>query len=617
MKAYVATSEKQRLIMRLILVLITSLTAVVNAAEPYSPPLRQDYPNNLYWGDTHVHTYLSPDAYPLGSRVTPDEAYRFAKGETILASGGDKVRLQRPLDFLMVSDHAENMGVMPRLAAGDPRLLKTEDGRRYFKLFPELPTLHDVLKARSLDEYQTKNMALANAKAAKGGDYGIDTDFRREVWEGVVAIAEKHNDPGKFTTFAGYEYSSATPAMLHRNVVYVGGPEYTRAWLPFSSNDSKNPEDLWSHLERYRKESGSDVIAIPHNTNISNGQQFKTVTYDGKPLTRDYASTKSSIEPIMEVTQFKGDSETHPLISPNDEFADFERLRLPKTEEMARQSYARGALKTGLDLAAKLRVNPYKLGMIGSTDTHQGLATADEDNLADTGAYRYSTRLRFSASGYAAVWARENTREAIFSAMKRREVYATTGPRITLRFFGGWNFESDDAHDPYLAEIGYRNGVPMGGDLVQPGERRVAPTFLLHAVKDPDGANLDRIQIIKGWRDIKGRLHEKIHDVAWSGDRSIGKDDKLPAVGSSVDVKTASYLNSIGSHSLSTTWTDPDFNSKEAAFYYVRVLQIPTPRWQTYDASFYNLKEISEPAVIQERAYSSPIWYTPQSMGSE
>ena len=537
--------------MCLILVLITSLTASVNAAEPYSPPLRQDYPDNLYWGDTHVHTYLSPDAYPLGSRVTPDEAYRFAKGETILASGGDKVRLQRPLDFLMVSDHAENMGVMPRLAAGDPRLLKTEDGRRYFKLFAELPTLHDVLKARSLDEYQTKNMALATAKAAKGGDYGIDTDFRREVWEGVVAIAEKHNDPGKFTTFAGYEYSSSTPAMLHRNVVYIGGPGHTRAWLPFSSDDSKNPEDLWSHLERYRKESGSDVIAIPHNTNISNGQQFKTVTYDGKPLTRDYASTKSSIEPIMEVTQFKGDSETHPLISPNDEFADFERLRLPKTEEMARQSYARGALKTGLDLAAKLGVNPYKLGMIGSTDSHQGLATADEDNLADTGAYRYSTRLRFSASGYAAVWARENTRESIFSAMKRREVYATTGPRITLRFFGGWNFESDDAHGPHLAEIGYRNGVPMGGDLVQPGEKRDAPTFLLHAVKDPDGANLDRIQIIKGWRDEEGRLHEKIHDVAWSGDRSIGQDDKLPAVGSTVDVKTASYLNSIGSHSHS------------------------------------------------------------------
>ena len=600
--------------MRTIPVLISLLIAAVNAAEPYSPPLRQDYPNNLYWGDTHVHTYLSPDAYPLGSRTTPDEAYRFAKGETIRASGGDEMQLARPLDFLMVSDHAENMGVMPRLAAGDPRLLKTEDGQQYYKLFPQLPPLREVLKAKSLAEYQTKFRALVMAKSAKSGDYGINADFRREVWEGVVAVAEKHYDPGRFTTFAGYEYSSGAPSMLHRNVMYVGGPSQTKAWLPFSANDSTNPEDLWAHLERFRNESGSDVIAIPHNTNLSRGNQFKTVTYEGKPLTSAYASTKSSIEPIMEITQFKGDSETHPLVSPDDEFADFETMRDPGTQELATQSYARGALKTGLGLEAKLGVNPYKLGMIGSTDTHQGLATADEDNLADAGAYRYTTRLRSSASGYAAVWAKENTREAIFSAMKRREVYATTGPRITLRFFGGWNFESDDALGPHLTKIGYRNGVPMGGDLApysRKGKGKKAPTFLLHAGKDPDGANLDRIQVVKGWRDTNGTLNEKVYDVAWSGDRSISGNGKLPTVGSSVDVASATYLNSIGSHSLSTTWTDPDFNREEAAFYYVRVLQIPTPRWQTYETSFYNIEERPEPAVIQERAYSSPIWYTP------
>jgi hypothetical protein len=395
-------------------------------------------------------------------------------------------------------------------------------------------------------------------------------------------------------------------------VMYVGGPSDTKAWLPFSSHDSTNPEDLWAHLEGYRNKTGSDVIAIPHNTNISRGQQFKIVTYDGKPLTSGYARTRSSIEPIMEVTQFKGDSETHPLVSANDEFADFETLRNPATHEIARQSYARGALKTGLDLAAKLGVNPYKLGMIGSTDTHQGLATADEDNLADAGPYQYSTGLRFSAAGYAAVWARENTREAIFSAMKRREVYATTGPRMTLRFFGGWNFESDDALGPHLAETGYGGGVPMGGDLASySGEGKKAPTFLLHAVKDPQGANLDRIQVVKGWRDSKRNVNEKVYDVAWSDDRSIGNDGKLQAVGSTVDVESATYLNSIGSHSLSTTWTDPDFNRKQAAFYYVRVLQIPTPRWQTYQTSFYGIKERPEPAVIQERAYSSPIWYTP------
>jgi len=596
--------------MRLFLVLLVLVTEAT--AEPYSPPLRVDYPANVYWGDTHVHTYLSPDAFPMGSRVTPDEAYRFAKGETIVASGGDETRLSRPLDFLMVADHAENMGVMPRLAAGDPELLKTPDGQRNYKLLQELPTLREVLKSNNLEEYQSKNMALLMAKGIKSGDYHLDADFRREVWEGVVAMAEKHNDPGKFTTFAGYEYSSGTPAMLHRNVMYVGGPSDTRAWLPFSSHDSTNPEDLWAHLEGYRNETGSDVIAIPHNTNLSRGQQFKTVTYDGKPLTSGYARTRSSIEPIMEVTQFKGDSETHPLVSANDEFADFETLRKPETHEIARQSYARGALKTGLDLAAKLGVNPYKLGMIGSTDTHQGLATADEDNLADSGPYQYSTGLRFSAAGYAAVWARENTREAIFSAMKRREVYATTGPRMTLRFFGGWNFESDDALGPHLAETGYRSGVPMGGDLASySGKVKKAPTFLLHAVKDPQGANLDRIQVIKGWRDSKGNVNEQVYGVAWSDDRSIGNDGKLQAVGSTVDVESATYLNSIGSHSLSTTWTDPDFNRRQAAFYYVRVLQIPTPRWQTYQTSFYGTTERPEPAVIQERAYSSPIWYTP------
>jgi hypothetical protein len=596
--------------MRLFLVLLVLVTEA--AAAPYSPPLRVDYPANVYWGDTHVHTYLSPDAYPMGSRVTPDEAYRFAKGETIIASGGDETRLSRPLDFLMVADHSENMGVMPRLAARVLELLKTPDGQRSYKLLQELPTLREVLKSNNLEEYQSKNMALLMAKGIKSGDYHLDADFRREVWEGVVVVAEKHNDPGKFTTFAGYEYSSSTPAMLHRNVMYVGGPSDTKAWLPFSSHDSTNPEDLWAHLEGYRNETGSDVIAIPHNTNLSRGQQFKTVTYDGKPLTSGYARTRSSIEPIMEVTQFKGDSETHPLVSANDEFADFETLTNPATHEIARQSYARGALKTGLDLAAKLGVNPYKLGMIGSTDTHQGLATADEDNLADAGPYQYSTGLRFSAAGYAAVWARENTREAIFSAMKRREVYATTGPRMTLRFFGGWNFESDDALGPHLSETGYRGGVPMGGDLASySGKGKKAPTFLLHAVKDPQGANLDRIQVVKGWRDSKGNVNEKVYDVAWSDDRSIGNDGKLQAVGSTVDVESATYLNSIGSHSLSTTWTDSDFNRKQAAFYYVRVLQIPTPRWQTYQTSFYGIKERPEPAVIQERAYSSPIWYTP------
>lgn len=604
--------------MRPILALVSALFAGTHAAESYSPPVKQDYPDNVYWGDTHLHTYLSPDAFPLGTSITPDQAYRFAKGETIRATGGDDARLRRPLDFLMVSDHAENMGVLPRLAAGDPGLLESADGRRFFRLLAGTPALPEVLGAESIEEFNAGHAALSAAKSAKNGDYGIDEDFVADVWESVVAVAERHNDPGRFTTFVGYEYSSGSP-MLHRNVMFAGGPAHTLQARPFSSYDSRNPEDLWAYLESYRKKTGSDVIAIPHNSNLSRGSMFRTVTYEGKPLSSDYARVRSSIEPIIEVTQIKGDSETLPSISPNDEFADHEtwaNLATPQPEAEARQSYARSALQTGLALGAELGVNPYKFGMIGSTDSHTGLAAADEDNFwgkmgaGEPNPYRARTQAQYSSSGYAAVWATENTRAAIFAALRRREVYATTGPRITLRFFGGWDYADDDVLRPDLAEIGYRKGVPMGGDLTRqtPGE---APSFLVSAVKDPDGANLDRVQVIKGWRDTVGTLHERIYDIAWSGDRSIGEDGKLPAVGSTVDLDAASYLNSIGSASLATTWTDPAFDPGEAAFYYVRVIQIPTPRWTTYDAKFYNLGD-GPRGVVQERAYSSPIWYTPQ-----
>lgn len=602
----------------LILISATALVAGATAAERYSPPLKRDYPDQVYWGDTHLHTYLSGDAFSMGILVTPEEAYRFAKGETIRSTGGEEVRLRRPLDFLMVSDHAENMGALPRLAAGDRRFLESEDGRRSFELLASTPALADVLRAKSLEEFNVGNTALLNAKGAKGGDFGVNEDFIRDVWERVVAIAEKHNDPGRFTTFVGYEYSSGGP-MLHRNVMFAGDPAETLQARPFSSYDSRNPEDLWAYLESYREATGSDVISIPHNSNLSRGNMFSTVTYEGGPLNREYARVRSSIEPIIEVTQIKGDSETLSSISPNDEFADHEtwaNLAKPLQEAEARRSYARSALQTGLALGAELGVNPYKFGMIGSTDSHTGLATADEDNFwgkmgaTQPSPYRARSQAQYSSSGYAAVWATENTRDAIFAALKRREVYATTGPRITLRFFGGWGYVGDDALSPNFADIGYRKGVPMGGDLThQTGDQ--APSFLVSAVKDPDGANLDRIQVIKGWRDATGSLHEKVYDVAWSGDRVIGEDAKLPAVGSTVNLETASYVNSIGSASLATTWTDPAFNPGEAAFYYVRVIQIPTPRWTTYDAKFYKLGD-SPREVIQERAYSSPIWYTPQ-----
>ena len=340
----------------------------------------------------------------------------------------------------------------------------------------------------------------------------------------VIEAAERHNDPGTFTTFVGYEYTSSSPG-LHRNVMFAGGPEHASQARPFSSRDSRNPEDLWAYLESYREATGGDVISIPHNSNLSQGNMFTTVTYEGKPLSREYARVRSSIEPIIEVTQIKGDSETYPSISPDDEFADHEtwtRFGGAKTEAEARQSYARGALQTGLALGAELGANPYKFGMIGSTDSHTGLATADEDNFwgklgsSEPNPYRARTQAQYASSGYAAVWARENTREAIFAALKRREVYATTGPRITLRFFGGWDYVGDDALSPSFSAIGYRKGVPMGGDLAHQTAAE-APSFLVSAVKDPDGANLDRVQIIKGWRDATGNLHEMVHDVAWSG----------------------------------------------------------------------------------------------------
>ena len=615
------------------------ITMPITAEQSYSPYVDRDYPENVYWGDTHLHTYLSGDAYSMGTSITPDQAYRFARGETIRATGGDEVRMRRPLDFMMVADHAENLGALPALMAGDRRLLDSEHGRRFAKMLAERPTLQSALRAKTLAEYNDLSGALMQTKASHSGDYGIDETFKREVWREVVAAAERHNDPGNFTTFAGYEYSS-NPPMLHRNVLYAGGPSATLKTLPFSKFDSADPEDLWAYLHEYRQTTGSDVMSIPHNSNLSRGNMFKTVTYEGKAITPDYAHIRSSIEPLVEVTQIKGDSETHPLISTKDEFADhetwgkFESTKTTKKKDsskkspdpttLARASYVRSALQTGLDIEANVGVNPYKFGMIGATDAHTGLATVDEDNFwgkmggNEPSPYRAVTLTTFSASGYAAVWTTENTREAIFAAMKRREVYATTGPRMTLRFFAGWDYKESDAQRPDIAEIGYKLGVPMGGDLIQNKKTRV-PTFLIRATKEPDGANLDRVQIVKGWRNKKGKLLEKVYNVAWSvngksGHRKIDADGNLPVVGSTVNLEDASYQNTIGSPELSVVWTDPDFNKREAAVYYVRILQIPTPRWTTYDAKAYGLKEIQQNplAVIQERAYSSPIWYTPQ-----
>ena len=665
------------------LVLFASASVLADSQESYSPAVARSYPDQLLFGDTHVHTWLSGDAYALGTRLTPAEAYRFARGEVVRATGGEEVRLRRPLDFLLIADHAENLGVLPKLGAGDPRLLKTPDGARFFEMLKAAPALHDVIKATTREIYDAGSLAMGLAKEAWNGDYKLENAFEHDVWQGIIDTAEKYNEPGRFTTFVGYEYSS-NPPMLHRNVLFAGGPEKTAQTLPFSKYDSYNPEDLWAHLIEYKERTGSDVIAIPHNSNLSNGNMFRPLTFNGEPLTERYASIRAELEPIVEVTQIKGDSEAHPFISPDDQFAGYETWgryssdksaddrkgqkqpgnkkqqkqvkppvkianKEPKQtsvgapdkdgfisaraepgqntstpentsqEDLARQSYVRPALKRGLDLSASLGVNPFKLGMIGSTDSHTGLATAEEDNFwgkmgaNEPGPYRASGLGIFASSGYAAVWAHENTRSSIFAALKRREVYATTGPHIRLRFFGGWDYSAPDVERPDVADIGYRLGVPMGGDLVASPESDRAPTFMLIATRDPDGANLDRLQVIKGWHTASGGLEEKVFDVAWSDDRKMGRDGKLPDIVSTVDTETATYTNSVGAALLSVHWVDPDFDPREAAFYYVRVIQIPTPRWTGYDAAFYGLKDIPEHRLVtQERAYSSPIWYTPR-----
>ena len=523
----------------------------VEAESSYSPTVAQSYPNTVYWGDTHLHTNMSIDANGMGNKaLTPDDAYRFAQGETIKAHNGMDVQLNRPLDFLVVADHAENIGVMPRLEIADPTLLKTKTGQRWYQFMQESP-----LKTREILTADTQELLSSTIESIfnKGVDsffwagFGVkgsgftdedtvgyigDKNFRRSVWTEVTSNAERHNKPNQFTTLVGFEWS-AGPS-LHRVVVFRDGTDKTNQILPFSAIDSKNPEDLWAYLARYNAEVGGEALAIPHNSNLSAGRMFSIHDASGRPLSTTYAKTRSRWEPLVEATQNKGDSETHPVLSVTDEFADYETWGNPKNPENRKYDYVRSALKLGLKQHAKIGVNPFKYGMIGSTDAHTSLAAVDENNylgntsLLEPSKYRmiskiaYASAASLAASGYAAVWATENTRQALFAAMKRKEVYATTGPRMTVRFFGGWEYKPEDAFKPELAKIGYSKGVPMGGDLTH-GPQEKTPQFLIRATKDPDGANLDRVQVIKGWHDKNGELHEKIYNVALADGR---KEDK-------------------------------------------------------------------------------------------
>jgi len=588
---------------------------------------------------------MSIDASGMGNKALgPDDAYRFARGETVKAHNGMEVQLKRPLDFLVVADHAENIGVMTRLEAADPSLLKTKTGQRWYQFMQENPLkTQEILTADTQEPLSSATDSIYKkgvgsffwagftAKGTKASGFTAENsvgnigneNFRRSVWAEVTENAERYNEPNKFTALVGFEWS-ASPS-LHRVVIFRDGTNKTNRVLPYSAIDSQKPEDLWAYLSRYNEECGGEALAIPHNSNLSRGQMFAVQDSDGRPLSVAYAKFRSRWEPLVEITQNKGDSEAHPTLSATDEFADYETWGNPKNPENRKYEYVRSALKLGLKQQAEMGVNPFKYGIIGSTDAHTSLAAVDENNylgktsFLEPSKYRMMSKIAYAsasslaASGYAAVWATENTRQALFAAMKRKEVYATTGPRMTVRFFGGWDYKPDDAFKPELAKIGYSKGVPMGGDLTHAPKGK-APQFLIRATKDPDGANLDRVQVIKGWHDKNGELHEKIYNVALADGRKEDKRGRASPVGSTVNVKDASYINSIGDPELAVVWTDPDFDKDELAFYYVRVLEIPTPRWTAYDAKYFGLTDVPDdiPMVTQERAYTSPIWYTPK-----
>jgi hypothetical protein len=607
------------------------LARILPGQAAYSPAVNRTFPTRPLFGDTHLHTAVSLDAGVAGARLTPADAYRFARGEQITASSGQPVKLTRPLDFLVVADHSDQMGFFPALAAGDPNMLADPTGRRWYDLMTSGQGLIATLEIIGAMSNNTFPPALAITP---------DSPVYRDAWTATIDAAEAYNDPGRFTAFIGYEWTSQAAFNIHRNVIYRDGADLARQVLPFTVSPplgSPQDTDLWKWMEAYEEQTGGDVLAIAHNGNLSNGLMFPVIQpFTDLPVDQAYAEARARWEPVYEVTQMKGDGETHPFLSPNDEFADFETwdkgnldVSEAKTPEMLPHEYARAALLLGMQLEGEFGTNPYKFGMIGSTDSHTGLSAVEEDNfwgkvtpmepnperLTKVFLSNQATGLtvmewEVSSAGYAAVWAMENTRAAIFDAMERREVYATTGTRMVVRFFGGYDFVPSDASSRNPAVIGYGKGVPMGGDLAPDPEGR-APAFLVAALRDPVGANLDRYQIVKGWIDAEGIPQERVYDVVWSDGRVPGADGRLPPVGSTVE--GATWTNTIGAPELIAVWQDPDFDPAVPAFYYGRVLEIPTPRWTAYDAAYFGTEPVPGTVMeLQERAYTSPIWYTPK-----
>lgn len=606
----------------------------VYAAKPlYSPYAGRNFPTRPFFGDTHLHTAASFDAGAFGARLTPRDAYRFARGEEIMASSGQPAKLSRPLDFLVVADHSDNMGFFPDFFAGKPELLADPQGKKWY----------DMIKSGQGAQAALELIfSFSKGTLPKDLVYTPDNPAFKAAWQDNVKAAEEYNDPGRFTALIGYEWTSNTAGNnLHRNVIFRDNGDKADQILPYTTIKplgSDNPRDLWKWMEAYQEKTGGSVLAIAHNGNLSNGRMFPMIeSFTAKPVDKEYVEQRARWEPLYEATQTKGDGETHPSLSPNDEFANFERwdfgnldASTPKTPDMLEFEYARSALRNGLKLESQLGTNPYKFGMVGSSDAHTGLSAMEEDNffgkttpqepsperLTKVFVDNPKTNIKVmdwqvSASGYAAVWATENTRAALWDAMERKETYATTGTRMMVRFFGGWDFNQTDAETRNPGAIGYAKGVPMGGNLRAAPEGKT-PTFLVAALRDPIGANLDRYQIIKGWLDAKGETHEKVYDVAWGGDRKPGADGKLPSVGSTVDLENANWTNTIGAPELIQVWKDPEFDPKLRAFYYGRVIEIPTPRWTDYDIKRFGIKPLpGTELTVTERAYTSPIWYSP------
>jgi hypothetical protein len=614
---------------RLLAVSVCSVLAIgaANAAEkvalkPESPAHTAGYNElrNPYFGQTHLHTGWSFDEAIYNVRLGPDNSFRHARGDRVKHPNGDWVQLKVPLDFHIVSDHAEYLGVLVRMFDPNDPLSKH-------------PLAKDVVGsgndvAKSTKAFYKLVSTTIQPDGSTRPDPELDTpELKRTIWDEYVKIVDSFNDPGKFTTLVGYEWSSQ-PNMsnLHRNVIFRSSKNLP---VPFSYFDSQKPEDLWQWMDEQR-EAGLTLLAIPHNGNLSNGLMFALEDSDGKPITRDYAESRMRNEKLTEILQTKGQSETHPLMAPNDEFAGFELwtkpVAGPGTVKIKETNYVRNAFANGLALEKSIGVNPFKYGVVGGGDIHTSIVSHEE--YAHTGEHNLKSsspkarllenlpnepsKMEQGTAGLSNVWAEENTRESIYDAMERKEAWATSGPRITVRVFGGFDFGKTTPKNADWVKVGYKKGVPMGGDLSAPNRKKGAPKFMIAAMKGPNSGNLDRVQMVKGWVDADGKVHDKIYNVIWSGARKLDKEGKLPAVGNTVDIPNASYTNTIGSAQLQTTWQDPDFDPAQPAFYYLRVLEIPTPRWSTYDAKALGIEPPRDfPATIQERAWTSPIWYTP------